>query len=408
MDDRQLYEKILGLSAPWSVEDVELNTTQQEVVVRLASSADALVCPECGKACPGYDAKERRWRHLDTCQMTTTLVAKVPRVSCAEHGVRQVVVPWAEGRSRFTALFESLAISWLKVATIKSVAEHLRLSWDEADGIMQRAVRRGLARKTKRLPTAIGVDETSYQKRHKYVTIVNDLGGGVEYVADGRGEEVLAAFYRQFDEEERASVRVVAMDMHAPYISATRKHIPGADSKIAFDKFHVAKHLGDAVDSVRREEHASLQRAGDDRLKHTRYLWLANPTEMSADKFATLEQIKSGVVRTGRAWTLKEAAMEIWSIRRPRAARAALTAWYNWSIRSKLEPMKKVARMIKGHIDGIVVAMVQRVSNAKAEGTNAVIQRIKYAARGFRNRQRFHNAIYFHCGNLDLYPTCIK
>jgi transposase len=408
MDDRQLYEKILGLSAPWSVEEVELNTTQQEVVVRLASSIDALVCPECGKACPGYDTKERRWRHLDTCQMTTTLVAKIPRVSCVEHGVLQVVVPWAEGRSRFTALFEALAITWLKVAPIKAVAERLRLSWDEADGIMQRAVVRGLARKTKRLPTAIGVDETSYQKRHAYVTIVNDLGGGVEYVADGRGEEVLAAFYRQFEEEELASVRVVAMDMHAPYISATRKHIPGADSKIAFDKFHVAKHLGDAVDSVRREEHASLQRAGDDRLKHTRYLWLANPTEMSAEKFATLEQIKSRVVRTGRAWTLKEAAMEIWSIRRPRAARAALTAWYNWSIRSKLEPMKKVARMIKSHIDGIVVAMVQRVSNAKAEGTNAVIQRIKYAARGFRNRKRFHNAIYFHCGNLDLYPTCIK
>lgn len=408
MDDRQLYEKILGLSAPWGVDEVELDTKAQEVIVQISCTADALVCPECGKACPGYDSKERRWRHLDTCQMTTRLVAKVPRVSCDAHGVRQVVVPWAEGRSRFTAMFEALAISWLKLATIKGVAERLRLTWDEADGIMQRAVRRGLARKTKRLPTAIGVDETSYQKRHKYVTIVNDLGGGVEYVADGRGEEVLAGFYKQFDEEERAAVRVVAMDMHAPYISATREHIPGAEKKIAFDKFHVAKHLGDAVDSVRREEHATLQRAGDDRLKRTRYLWLSNAAQMPAEKFAALEAIRPGVLRTGRAWTLKEAAMELWTIRRPQAARAALTAWYNWAIRSKLEPMKKVARMIKNHLDGIVVAMVQRVSNAKAEGTNSVIQRIKYAARGFRNRKRFHNAIYFHCGNLDLYPNGVS
>jgi transposase len=333
MDDRQLYEKILGLSAPWGVDEVELDTKAQEVIVRIACTAEAMVCPECGTTCPGYDSKERRWRHLDTCQMTTTLVAKVPRVSCETHGVRQVLVPWAEGRSRFTAMFEALAISWLKLATIKGVAERLRLTWDEADGIMQRAVRRGLARKTKRLPTAIGVDETSYQKRHKYVTIVNDLGGGVEYVADGRGEEVLAGFYKQFDEEARASVRVVAMDMHAPYIAATKQHIPGASKKIAFDKFHVAKHLGDAVDSVRREEHATLQRAGDHRLKRTRYLWLSNAAQMSAENFATLETIRPGVLRTGRAWTLKEAAMELWTIRRPQAARAALTAWYNWAIR---------------------------------------------------------------------------
>jgi transposase len=400
MHDRELYEQLLGLKAPWTVDEVKVNLKAGEVVVRLSCSAAALVCPECGRNSPGYDTKPRRWRHLDTMQFTTMIVAAVPRVECAKHGVKQVGVPWAEDRSRFTALFETLAIDWLKVAPISAVAARLRLSWDAVAGIQQRAVQRGLARKQRRLPTAIGVDETSYQKRHEYVTIVNDLGGGVEYVADGRGEEALAGYYARFDEEERRAVKVVAMDMHAPYIAATKKYVPGASRKIAFDKFHVAKHLGDAIDRVRREEHAQLLRVGDDTLKGTRYLWLRNPTEMTEATWRTLEELRPSVLRTGRAWTLKEAAMEIWTLRSGTAARQALLSWYDWAIRSRLEPMKRVARMIKNHLEGIVVAMVQRVTNAKAEGTNAVVQWLKYTARGFRNRERFRNAIYFHCGNL--------
>jgi transposase len=408
MHDRELYEKILGVTTPWSVDEVKLDIAAQEVVVRLSCSAEALVCPECGKTRPGYDSKERKWRHLDTMQMTTTLVASVPRVECEVHGVKQVGVPWAEGRSRFTALFEALVIDWLRVAPISAVAERLDLSWDQVDGIMQRAVRRGLARKEKRLPTAIGVDETSYQKRHEYVTIVNDLGGGVEYVADDRDEESLAAYYKQFSEEERAAVKVVAMDMHAAYISATTEHIPSAQRKIAFDKFHVAQHLGKAVDQVRRAENKELKLAGDNRLKGTRYLWLGNPDAMKNEAKEKLSVLRDQVKRTARAWTLKEAGMELWTIRRPVAARESWMAWYNWAIRSKLEPVKKVARMIKRHLAGIVVAMVQQVTNAKAESTNAIIQRIKYAAHGFRNRARFRTAIYFHCGNLNLYPNGVS
>lgn len=241
------------------------------------------------------------------------------------------------------------------------------------------------------------MDETSYQKRHEYVTIVNDLGGGVEYVADGRGEEALAGFYKQFDVEEREAVRVVAMDMHAPYISATKTYVPKAETKIAFDKFHVAKHFGEAIDRVRRGEHAALQRVGDHRLKGTRYLWLRNPTTMTEEKWASLEELRLHVQRTGRAWTLREAAMELWQTRRPKAAREAWHAWYNWAIRSKLEPVKRVARMLKRHLDGIIVALIQGDSNAKSEGTNAIVQRIKAAAHGFRNRERFRNAIYSHC-----------
>jgi transposase len=150
-------------------------------------------CPECGAAKRRYDSRSRRWRHLDTCQFQTILVAEVPRVECAEHGVRQVRVPWGEPGSRFTALFEALVIDWLREASVAGVARHLGLSWTAVAGIMKRAVERGLARREPRLPAHLGVDETSFQKRHEYVTVVLDrVGeGAVVHVADGRGREAL-------------------------------------------------------------------------------------------------------------------------------------------------------------------------------------------------------------------------
>ncbi len=146
MRDCDLYAKILGLAEPWIVADVELDVKAKSVVVRLKRKEGvSLACPECGTCCPGYDAQPRRWRHLDTCQFQTTLAADVPRCSCPEHGVRQIRVPWAEPGSRFTALFECLAIDWMQEAGRSATARQLGLTWSEADGIMQRAVDRGLA-----------------------------------------------------------------------------------------------------------------------------------------------------------------------------------------------------------------------------------------------------------------------
>ena len=115
-------------------------------------------------------------------------------------------MPWSESRSRFTALFEAVVIDWLQEATTAAVAQQLGLSWDEVDGVMQRAVQRGLQRREVQLPARLGVDETSFQKRHEYVTVINDLDGKVVYVADGRTKESLEKFYKQFDSEQLAQV----------------------------------------------------------------------------------------------------------------------------------------------------------------------------------------------------------
>ena len=411
MQDRDLYARILGLVDPWEVRDVKLDLKSGEVRVTVAAKLHAsLVCPECGKACPGYDSRQRSWRHLDTCQFKTILVADVARIQCDEHGVRQVHVPWAEPGSGFTALMEAVVIDWLRsLASIKAVAEQLRLSWDEVDGIMARAVDRGLARRKRICVKRVGVDETSFQRRHEYVTIVTDLDGGrVLHVADDRKRESLESYFRSLSPEQIDAIEAVAMDMWGAFIGVVREQVPDADRKIAFDKFHVAQHLGDGVDRVRREEHRALRAEGDDSLKGSRYLWLTNPDNFAPEQAGALEALHQLNLRTGRAWSLKETAMCIWRFVGRSSAKTAWATWIGKAMRSRLEPMKKVARMIRDHLWGIVNAMALKVTNAASESVNSKVQRVKRAACGFRSRERFRNAILFHLGGLELYPAGVS
>ena len=175
--------------------------------------------------------------------------------------------------------------------------------------------------------------------------------------------------------------------------------------KIAFDKFHVAMHLGTAVDRVRRQESRGLQERGDDTLKGTRHWWLYHPDRLPAKAAARFDQLVRKALKTSRAWMLKELAMEMWEQPDREAARRIFEAWYSWAIRSRLEPIKRVARMIKRHLEGILNAIAAAVTNARLEGLNTLIQGLKRSARGFRSRPRFRNAILFHLGGLDLYPA---
>lgn len=362
-------------------------------------------CPECGRPSPRYDKRARQWRHLDTMQFKTLLEAEVPRIQCPEHGVRQIKVPWAEAGSGFTALFEAMAVFWLRQASTKAVASALGLSWNAVDGIMQRAVRRGLARRAELQPERLSVDETSFQKRHEYVTVVTDQDTGhVIHVADDRTTESVEAFYASLTDKQRANIEAVAMDMWPAYIKATRAQIPDAGNKIAFDKFHVAKYLGDGVDKVRRQEHHHLLQDGDQTLKGTKYQWLRNPHNMSRAQANHFSALRDSTLKTARAWAMKEMAMDIWRYQTRGWAIKAWKKWFSWAQRCRLEPMKKVAATLKAHLWGIVNAITLGVHNGHAESNNARIQRIKARACGFRNRQRFRNAIYFHCGGLDLMP----
>ena len=198
------------------------------------------------------------------------------------------------------------------------------------------------------------------------------------------------------------------MDMWPAFINATLERVPGAESKIAFDKFHVAKYLGEAVDKVRREEHRKLMKAGKADLKGTKYDWLSNPKNMTRRQKQRFKALRDSTLKTARAWAIKELAMSLWGYVSKTWARKGWARWLSWAVRCRLEPMKKVAKTIKKHLWGILNAIVLKVSNGPAEGINSRIKAIKVRSHGFRNKERFANAIYFHLGGLDLYPEAIS
>jgi transposase len=406
MRDRDLYAQILGIKSPWQVTDVELELADEQVIVHVEQKAGTKqCCPSCGEMSPGYDSRRRSWRHLDTCQYRTILVADVPRVKCKEHEVVTVSVPWAEPGSGFTAMYEALVVDWLKEASISAVSRLMGLSWNAIDGIMQRAVTRGLARREAISPTHIGVDETAFKKRHDYVTVVSDQDAGtVLHVGSDRKKATLNTWYSSLTEEQREAIESVSMDMWPAFINATLESLPDAKDKIAFDKFHVAKYLGEAVDKVRRQEHKALMAEGSDSLKGSKYDWLYNPRNMTRKQKLRFKSLRDSTLKTARAWAIKELAMSLWQYVSKTWAEKGWKRWLSWAVRCRLDPIKEVAKTIKAHLWGILNAVVLKVSNGPAEGLNSRIKMIKVRSRGFRNKERFANAIYFHLGGLNLYP----
>ena len=209
------------------------------------------------------------------------------------------------------------------------------------------------------------------------------------------------------NETQLSDIESVCMDMWAPYISSTQKHVPDAREKIAFDKFHVAKHLGDAVDKVRRSEQKELLKQGCDDLKGTRYLWLRKGENLSPKRWADLNALRSRALKTAQAWAVKEMVMSLWGYKTRGWARKAWEQCLAWAKQTGLGPVVSVAQTLERHLQGILNAIVLRATNGPAEGINSRIQWIKKMACGFRNRERFRRAILFHLGGLDLYPSAV-
>jgi transposase len=408
MQDKELYQHILGIDSPWSVSAVELDTPSEEIRVHVSHPRGTrFACPECEQELPCYDhAEERRWRHLDSCQYKTILVARVPRVNCAEHGVKNVALPWAEKSSRFTILFERLAIDiLLATQTVTGAMSILRTSWDETWYFVQRAVRRGHDRKEAKALPRIGIDEKAFAKGQDYITLLYDLDHStVEAISDGNDTDSGIACFSQLSQEQIASVEAVAMDMSAAYVKATKQAIPLAEDKIVHDRFHVMQLATKAVDKVRRGEHRKLMEDDDDRLLKTKYLWLTSPENHTEKQEARFGEIFTLRLKTGKAWGYKEMLRDLWNHDDAASATTFFKDWYRRVIHTKLEPMKKLARTIKERLENVVSYCTHGITNAVAEGLNSKIMSIKRRVGGYRNRENFKTAIFFYCGGLDLYP----
>jgi len=408
MDSTELYRQLLGVTPPWTVERVDMDVAHLRVDVHLVHASGArFACPECGAELGVYDhTEERIWRHLDSCHFQTLLHARPPRVQCPEHGVLRAKLPWAEPGGRFTNLFEALAVDVLLATDVKKAATILGITWDEAWHIMERAVRRGRAAKGRAVPEVIGVDEKAIAKGHRYMTLVCDLKGStVEYIAEDRKQVSLQSYFDGFDTEALEAVQAVSMDMWPAYINACLEKIPGAEGKIVFDRFHIMRHVVDAVDTVRKREHKALLAEGDATLSKSKYLWLYSAENVPDKSRERFDALRGAELKTARAWALKESLRELWHFTRQAWAEQFWRRCYFWATHCRLPPIVEAAKLIARHLPNVLTYFKHRITNAVAEGLNSKVATIQKRACGYRNPERFKIAVYFHCGGLNLWPT---
>ena len=404
MKDTTLYEQLLGLKSPWSVKRVDLSLTDQRVVVEVVLKkgqvwADPTDAPKRAHI-NGWS--ERQWRHLDTCQFETLIKARVPQLKYGEGTVEELTVPWAERYSRVTNMMAGFVIKLLEACpTTQAVCTLARLSWSTVNAIMVSAVGRGMLRRTEEEIAYLGIDEKSSERGHTYASILSDIGRlRVLDLVPERKLQAAASLLQTLTPAQRASVKAVAMDMWPAYMSTARQCMPQAD--IVHDKFHISKYLGEAVDAVRKHEHRKLSQAGASPLAGSKWAWLKRYPDGRSSEAVSFRALNQLNLKTSRAWRIKENFTQFWSYSYKGAAQRFFKAWSNNAMRSKLEPVKKVVKMLRRHEQGLLNFSQHRITNACAEGFNSAIQLIKANARGFRNFTNYRARILFHCGKLNL------
>jgi transposase len=344
------YARLLRLDDSWRVDSVDLLLDERRVKIRRMHFGLGVSRPECGQSCGHADrAEERHWRHLDTMQFTIGLVARLPWCRCPDHGVKTIVPAWARKQSRFALFFEAFAIEVLQVCrTVKAAAALLGLSWDAAETIMDRAVERGLERREATPIRNVGIDEKSFGKGHDYATVLADINGSrVLDVAPKRTQAAAEAVFQTLTVEQRQELQAVAADMLPAYADAVANQTPNAE--LVYDKFHVAKHLGEAVDRVRRAENKAFQTEDDGGLKGTRQLWLFNKANLSPAQRRRFAAIRRNGLKTARAWAIKEEFRWFWRHVYPLTAEEFFTRWCACGVRCLLRPAIKVAKMLSRH-----------------------------------------------------------
>lgn len=406
-DIRDFYAQSANILKPWKVVEVVICPETQSVEVRVeCEDGTAWTDPETRERAHVHGWRERRWRHLDTCEYKTVIIAKVPRLKLPSGETMTVVVPWSEeGGGRFTKRMEAHLIDVLRECkTTIGAARLAKINIGEAEGVMERAVRRGLLRREEREMPAIGLDEKAIRKHHRYATVLSDIGRScVHEVVEGRTKEATIEMLRTLPETTRASIEAVAMDMWKGYRGAVGEELP--EAIIVFDRFHVKAHLNKAVDKVRAAEHRDLQAIGDDRLKGTKYKWLKSFKDRRVKAAVEFRKLLAHDLRSGEAWGLKELFDKFWSYRSIGCAMRFVNNWIETVEESGIKPLIKVAQMIDEHLVGLLNHTCYPITNATAEGLNSMIQQLRTAARGLPKFETFRTRVLFHLGKLELHPS---
>ena len=394
-----VFNKLLRLQGAF-VQAVQFGPEVTRVTV--AKRARLCRCPHCGYATRArYDRRRCWWRHVALGKQRVVIEGWLSRVDCPVHGVVTEAVPWAAAGSRFTRDFEDL-VAWLAREMNKTaVSRMMRVAWVTVGEIIERVVERTLDSKRLEELFVIGLDEVSYRKGHKYISVVADhRTGEPAWIGEGRSQETVGKFFDELGPEQSQKLEFVTMDMSSSFIAAVRERAPQAE--IVFDPFHVVKLANEAVHDVRRSE--ARQRPGSDEadvLKGSRWALLKAPENLTRKERLRLSEVAALNQRVYRAYLLKEELRALYWCS-PRRAGEHLDSWLCWASRSKLKPFVKLARTIRAHRDGIIAAVDLGLSNGRMEGLNNKIGVIKRRAYGFHSAAALIAMIFLCCAKITL------
>lgn len=407
MADKQLLVALLRLELPWYIARLDVDVEREEAHVTVDHHHGPLPCATCGRPCLVEDhSDERVIRHLDLWQAKTFIHIRVPRTRCPEHGVLRVALPFAEPGSRFTMAFEGRVIATIRACqTVQGASDLLRISWEEARGIMERAVERGLARRRVEAVRYLGVDEKAIRKGHRYVTVLTDLEGRrILEVTPERTKDSLIEALKALDSQQIANVEAISMDMWDPYRQAVREAFPVPQPDVVHDRFHIVSHANQALNDVRKDEARELAKDGRDDLKGLRQAVLFGAENLPERHEASIAALKASDLRTAKGYALKENLRRCWDHRLESAAREHFLSWIRWAKRAALKPFGRVAAMIASRLGDIVSYFRHPITNGPQEGMNSKLMSIIRAGRGYRHHETFRMAALFFMGGLDMNP----
>ena len=452
VDDLDLFKMFgaaLGLAPPWRVTSVKFDEVSGKLEIGLDfARGSRFACPMDGcleSACPVHDAAEKRWRHLDFFEHQAFLVARVPRVNCAEHGVHLVAVPWARPGSGFTLLMEVAMLTFAKQMPIAPLAAMAREHDTRIWRVIEHHVHATRATLDFSGVTKIGCDETSARRGQDYVSLFMDLETRrVMFATPGKDAKTVKAFAQDLAAHggaPKTQVAEVCCDMSPAFISGITTYLaeqpettetvegdPAAEvvevvasaavattadpaggvadglvelhcPQIVFDRYHVVAKANEAVDEVRRSESKTRPE-----LKRSRYVWLKNEANLTAKQREKLTWLTrpSMQLKTTRAARWRDDFNEFYNKTDLKEAEAYLQRWCYGAKRSRLEPIKAFVATVEAHWEGVVAWQQSRLSNGLLEGTNSLVQAAKRRARGYRSKAKMITIIYLIAGKLPL------
>lgn len=398
---QSLFESALSIESPWFIRELEFSSSEKRLDIFIDFKRGSRFSLEVGgNEFPVHDTVEKKWRHLNFFEHECYLHCRVPRVRTDDNQVKQVSPPWSGKSLGFTLLFEALLLQLCSTMPVNAVAKLVNVSDDKLWTMLDRYVDLTRCQEDFSDVTAVGIDETSRSKGHNYITLFVDLDQRKTiFVTEGKDSKTVEQFASDFKAHngDISDIEDVSCDMSPAFIKGVKEHLPNAE--ITFDKFHVVKLINEAVDEVRRGEVGQ-----NPILKGTKYVVLKNNSNLTTAQQKTLQELSKQKhnLKTYRALRIREAFQDLYRITSYSLFVQRLKEWYSWARRSRIEPIKEVAKTIKNHWDGVVRWRKTGLSNGILEGLNSLIQAAKSKARGYKTTKNLVIIAYLVTANLHF------